>query len=209
MPVEIVDIYDDSLRSKGSMDRDAAHKTGELHKTIHCWFADGRFVYFQIRGRDAAFPDLLDVTVGGHVAGGESVEHAIQREAKEEVGVELKFSDLHYMGRNRFTFSNGIDFIREFSEVYFHMVKKGFNAFAPNAMELSGIAAIPFREGHEVLTGSRSSMTVDVLRAAAGRMKRETTSITAASFVPGAQDYYARVVELGELFVGGIDDLAL
>lgn len=106
-------------------------------------------------------------------------------------------------------FESGLTRIREFSEVYLHMVQDGVCTLVPNTLELSAIAAVPFAEGCELLTESRHSLKIDAIRVNRRGRKKDTMSITADSFVPAALDYYARVLEVGELFAGGINDLAL
>ncbi len=65
MKTEFVDVYDESLEITGITERETAHRIGSLHKTAQWWLIDSDSVYFQIRGKNVAFPGLLDATVGG------------------------------------------------------------------------------------------------------------------------------------------------
>ncbi len=206
---ELVDLYDDEYRVIGAIERDKAHTTGALHKTMHCWYVDDRFVYFQIRSSNVGFPGLLDVTAGGHVGRGEDGMTALLREAKEEIGVELPSSGMHQIGRNQFTFRNEGTWVREFSEVYMLPALAGFDTFSPNSNELSGIAAIPFREGKEVVIGARHSLSVQALLVEQGVRKKEIRTITKESFVPSILDYFCKILEIGELFANGDRDISL
>lgn len=209
MVSELVDIYDDEYRMIGTLEREKAHATGALHKTTQCWFVDSLSVYFQIRGLKVGFPGLLDVTVGGHVASGEGDESALLREALEEVGVELSPSSLLHLGRSQFTFRRAGVFVREFSEVYMLHASEGFDTFSPNHVELSGIAAIPFTEGSEILGGTRETLEVQTLQLGTASRRKEMKLITKESFVPGILDYFGKVVKIGESFASGGHDINL
>ncbi|KKQ28063.1 MAG: NUDIX hydrolase [Candidatus Magasanikbacteria bacterium GW2011_GWC2_37_14] len=80
----------------GEDSRENIHKNGLLHREVHVWFytPQGEII-LQHRGKNAeTFPDLLYVTVGGHVEIGEDFEQAALKEVQEETGVKLKISDL-------------------------------------------------------------------------------------------------------------------
>ncbi len=105
MKTEFVDVYDESLEITGITERETAHRIGSLHKTSQWWLIDSDSVYFQIRGKNVAFPGLLDATVGGHITAGESAEEALLREIEEEVGIRLRTSELTFVGQNKFDYT--------------------------------------------------------------------------------------------------------
>jgi isopentenyldiphosphate isomerase len=203
MPPEIVDSYDESLRVVGVVEREIAHRKGILHKTVHCWFVDSNFVYFQIRGERVNFPGLLDVTVGGHASSGEGSETALMREIIEEIGVQRPFSDLVYVGQNRFSYRDDMLFIREFSDVYFARTEGGLSTFFPNPTELDGMAAVPFRRGREVVGGKINDLEVRALLVDSVKRRETLRVISRDSFVPGTMEYFIKVLELGERIAKG------
>ena len=83
---------DEELRPLGPVPREVAHREGRLHGVVHCWVVSRRAeetrVWFQQRAHEKRdFPDYFDIAVGGHIDYGESVENALRREAREELGI--------------------------------------------------------------------------------------------------------------------------
>lgn len=200
---EVIDIYDDSLAVIGSVDREQAHKMGYLHKSVHCWFVDNRFVYFQIRGENAGFAHLLDATVGGHHASGESNADALRREVTEEVGVAIDVGSTTRVGTNLMEAKVDHSFLREFSEVYMLHATDGLDTFEPNQAELQGIAAVPFREGRKLLEDSSLVLEVDTIEMHAADWKKGRMQIRKDSFIPFHTVYFWKILETGERFARG------
>lgn len=209
MANEMIDVYDESLTLVGSMQRDAAHNSGALHKTIHCWFVDSGHLYFQIRGENVGFPLLLDATVGGHLTSGESDIEALKREGIEEVGIEIDTSRTTPIGRNRVEFRVNSSLIREFSEVYMLAATNGLDSFTPNPAELFGIAAIPFSAGRQLLESGEDELRVETIQISSGLRKRVAMAVRKESFIPYTVSYFQRVLEIGERYAMGDRNLSI
>lgn len=96
---EKLDIVNERDEVIGQDTRDRIHDLGLLHREIHVWFItpDGK-VILQHRAKDKdTYPDLLDATVGGHVEIGQTYEQTAVKETKEETGVDIVMSDLHFL----------------------------------------------------------------------------------------------------------------
>ena len=76
--------------------REEVHRDGTWHRSshLHLIHPDHRIIFQQRSGQKDVGPHLVDVAVGGHHAPGESPSEAIRREAREEVGIDIK----HYPG---------------------------------------------------------------------------------------------------------------
>ena len=71
------------------MDRDTCHKEGFWHRAIYGFIInnDGDVLLQRRSKTKKLWPDLWDITAGGHVLTGEFGEQALIREVKEETGI--------------------------------------------------------------------------------------------------------------------------
>ncbi len=96
---ELLDIVDENDVIIGRDTRENVHKKGLLHREIHIWFITPKHeIIFQHRAKDKdTYPDLLDATVGGHVDLGLTYDEAAIKEMREETGIQVPISDLHFI----------------------------------------------------------------------------------------------------------------
>ena len=102
---EMVDVYNpDTMEKTGEIiDKSAAHRLGIWHSCIHLIIIskDKTKVLFQKRSNDKdLYPNMWDISVGGHIMSRESDMDAVKRELKEELGID----------------SNNIEFVKRYKE---------------------------------------------------------------------------------------------
>lgn len=81
--------------------RDECHKKGLWHKAVVVFIVsnDNTKVLLQQRSANKKlWPNLWDITAGGHVLSGELGYQAVIREAKEEIGIEIDKASLEFIG---------------------------------------------------------------------------------------------------------------
>ncbi len=112
---EIIDIFDDLGRHIGTKPRVVVHRDGHWHQVFNCLVVrldrEEPAVLLQLRGTASrAFPNLLDLTVGGHLLAGEPPLMGGVREFQEELGVEVRPDCFVFLGvrRNVLVDSEGI-----------------------------------------------------------------------------------------------------
>jgi isopentenyldiphosphate isomerase len=85
---EMVDVVNESDTVVDQVLKSVAHTNGLLHRTVIGILRDsaGKFVLVRLHAhkQDAG---LLTNSIGGHVQSGESVEDALSREIREEIGI--------------------------------------------------------------------------------------------------------------------------
>lgn len=79
--------------------RDECHKKGLWHRAVYAFIIDDKGnILLQKRSENKKlWPNMWDVTVGGHVDAGEFGRQALIREVKEELGIEIKDDDVKYL----------------------------------------------------------------------------------------------------------------
>lgn len=79
--------------------REECHKKGLWHRAVYAFIIDTKGnVLLQKRSNEKKlWPNMWDVTVGGHVDSGEFGEEALIRETKEELGIEIDSDDIKYL----------------------------------------------------------------------------------------------------------------
>lgn len=81
--------------------RDKCHETGLWHKAVVVFVisTDNQRVLLQQRSANKkAWPNLWDITAGGHVLVGEYGYEAAIRETKEEINLDIRREDLIFIG---------------------------------------------------------------------------------------------------------------
>ena len=75
--------------------REKCHKDGLWHKAVALFIINskGQVLLQKRSANKKMWPNMWDITSGGHVLVGELGFQAIIRECKEELGIELKDSD--------------------------------------------------------------------------------------------------------------------
>ena len=102
---EMVDVYNpDTMEKTGKIiDKLSAHRLGVWHSSIHLIIMnkDKTKVLFQKRSNNKdLYPNMWDISVGGHIMSKESDKEAVKRELEEELGI----------------ISNNVKFIKKYKE---------------------------------------------------------------------------------------------
>ena len=79
--------------------RDECHKKGLWHRAVYAFIIDeNKNILLQKRSANKKlWPNMWDVTVGGHVDSGEFGRQALIREAKEELGIDVDRDDVDFL----------------------------------------------------------------------------------------------------------------
>lgn len=79
--------------------REECHKNGLWHRAVYAFIIDkNENVLLQKRSANKKlWPNMWDVTVGGHVDSGEIGRQALIREVKEELGIDINDTEIKYL----------------------------------------------------------------------------------------------------------------
>ncbi|MGV8168702.1 MAG: NUDIX hydrolase [Candidatus Nanoarchaeia archaeon] len=101
MTDELIDIFNaQNNNSKVAKMKSEAHKKGLWHRATHIWLYNSNGdLLLQLRAKEKSlYPDMWDVSVGGHVSAGEEPITSGIRELKEELGLKAREKDLVFFG---------------------------------------------------------------------------------------------------------------
>lgn len=117
---ELLDVLDEDGSPTGeTKPRSEVHRDGDWHRVFQLWVIreDGTLILQRRSQSKDLEPNKVDVTVGGHLAAGESSFDAT-REAEEELGLEVGPERLAFLGswRSERHYEGALD--REFQEVF-------------------------------------------------------------------------------------------
>ncbi len=129
---ELLPRVDETGNVIGSVTRGEAHGGSHiLHPVVHLHVFNSKGeIYLQYRPHwKTVQPDRWDTACGGHISYGESVEDALRREVREELGI----TDYVPVFRKEYIFESEVDreYVYAFSTVYDGEIR-------PSADELSG-----------------------------------------------------------------------
>ncbi len=120
---EYVDILDEvSGEVTGEkISKKEAHRTGRWHGSIHIWIIseDKKRILLQRRCADKdLFPNMWDISVGGHISAGEDALVSAKRELREELGLDDTKYKLEYVDRIKEKFEYKEILSNEFVIIY-------------------------------------------------------------------------------------------
>lgn len=97
--------YFDVLNEKGEYtgkveSRDVCHKEGLWHKAVAVFVVNskGQVLLQKRSAKKKMWPNMWDITAGGHVDSGEFGFESIIREIKEELGIDIDKKDITFIG---------------------------------------------------------------------------------------------------------------
>jgi len=99
---EIFDVLNENGEFTNQIEtREECHNKGLWHRAVVVFIisTDNKKILLQQRSANKKlWPNLWDITAGGHVLTGEFGYQTVIRETKEEIGVDITKNDLEFIG---------------------------------------------------------------------------------------------------------------
>ena len=97
--MELIDIVNENNEFTGQIEeREIAYEKGLWRRTVSCWIMNEKGeILLQKRSSNKKKNPNKWAKTGGQVDSGESVENAIFREVKEELGISINDDDIKYL----------------------------------------------------------------------------------------------------------------
>ena len=162
--MEMLDIFDQDHNYLGTCEKKEVHARGLWHQVFGCLFIDSELnkVYLQYKSsghNDVAALNKIDISVGGHLSAGETIEDGI-REIKEESGLIIEYKDLIPVGMRLIDkFINENYIIREFSYLHILDTKYDLNTLKSQDGEVLYFIEFDIDELISYFTSDREKIT--------------------------------------------------
>lgn len=156
---ELIDIVNINAKPTGqSALKSEIHSKGLYHNTAHIWFYtdDGKILLAQRAASKSIYPLLWDVSVAGHIDAGESIENGAIREIKEEIGLQIKPTDLEKIGVFECfqSYPNGIK-DNEFHNTYIVQLEVPIASLTPQEEEVQALKLVTISTFKTLLENSK------------------------------------------------------
>ncbi|MED3824414.1 NUDIX domain-containing protein [Priestia flexa] len=200
MENEYFKIFDEDRNEIGVASRRDVHKFGHWHETFHCWFVtkhkDTDYIYLQLRSDSKEdYPNLLDITVAGHLTADETVQDGV-REIKEEVGIDVPFNDLEQLGIIEYCVTKEEFIDKELAHVFLYKSEHNLNDFNVQSDEVSGMVIAKFKDFSELWLGERETIEVSGFKTdKEGNRGTYVDNVGRDKFVPHQIPFYKEVIE--------------
>ena len=119
--MEIFDVLNEYGEFTGkTATREECHEKGYWHRAVYAFIINeqGDVMLQKRSANKKLWPNLWDVTAGGHVDSGEFGRQALIREVKEELGIEIKDDEIKYLVGSTSINENGKIINKHYNECY-------------------------------------------------------------------------------------------
>jgi 8-oxo-dGTP diphosphatase len=117
MNEEYFDILDENGNKTGQIKpRSEVHRDGLVHRMVHVWIVNSQNkILMQRRApQKDSYPNMWDVSVGGHILAGMDAIETVIKEVEEELGVNIELNEIELLFKfkgsdtyNETVFNNG------------------------------------------------------------------------------------------------------
>lgn len=165
MAEEYFDVLDENGEKTGLVKlRSDVHHDGDWHAAVNILVVNDKNEILQQRrapNKDS-FPNMWDLSCGGHVVTGEDYLDAAIRELKEELGINVQPEDLRLIGAFKSSVQPAPNFINNtFEIVYLLRTDKELADFKIQTEELSEIRYVDWRKLRQML---EDPQVIDMLK---------------------------------------------
>ena len=159
---EIFDVLNEKGEYTGKTEtRENCHKNGLWHKAVAMFAVNskGQVLLQKRSATKKLWPNMWDITAGGHVLTGEFGFQAAIRELKEELGIEVKRQDMIFIGACTSSNIKGEIINNHFNEFYIIQAEIDTNTITLQEEEVSEVKWVDKEEIIEKIKNNREGMT--------------------------------------------------
>lgn len=160
--MEYFDVLDENGNKTGKIKlRKDVHRDGDWHRVAHIWIINDRGeILLQRRcATKDSNPNMLDISVGGHLSAGDNSLNGAVREIKEEIGLDVDPSDLIFVKTIKYSARYTESFINnQFNDIYFLRTNKDIDEMKFQESEISEIFFVPYKKFKEMVVNRQPDL---------------------------------------------------
>ncbi len=133
--------------------RQEVHRDGDWHRSVDVFVVRGDELLLQKRcATKDSYPDMWDLSCGGHIFAGESSLETAVRELGEELGLEVQSSDLKFVESFKSSARPAPDFINNsFNDMYILQTQARLDELKFQEEEISALKYVPIVDFREMV----------------------------------------------------------
>lgn len=199
MENELLKIFDQNKNPIGVATRKEVHQLGYWHEAFHCWFVRKEsgidYIYMQIRSENKKdYPNLIDITAAGHLLATETVEDGV-REIKEELGIEVDYSELISLGTICYSVNRANFIDNEIAHVFMYKSEHEFADYLLQKEEVTGIVKAKLSDFSQLWLGEKSEIMIEGFEIDHdGKQSFFSKKVNKSTFVPHESSYYESTI---------------
>lgn len=201
MENEQIKVFDTNRNPIGVATREEVHRLGLWHESFHCWIVSREeeidYLYLQLRCEmKKDHPNLFDITSAGHLLAHESAEDGI-REIKEELGIDVTFSELIPLGIINYCVNHEDLIDNELAHTFLYKKNLAFDVFSLQEEEVSGVIKVKFTDFIDLWTGAKQNVHIKGFEIDPNGQTLDIDRMVGTnSFVPHGLSYYETIIQL-------------
>ena len=152
---EFLDVLDEQGNKTGKTKaRLEVHRDGDWHKSVHIWIVNDKDeILLQKRSLNKdSYPNMWDISSAGHLTAGDDSLSGAVREIKEELGVDIQYSQLKLIGIRKKSDKCSSTFINnEFNDVYLLRLLLDLDKITLQEEEVSEVKYVPINKFRDMI----------------------------------------------------------
>jgi len=201
MEDELLKVFDTNHNPIVVAKREEVHRLGFWHESFHCWIVSREeeidYLYLQLRCElKKDHPNLFDITSAGHLLAHETVVDGI-REIKEELGIDVTFSELIPLGVINYCVNHEDLIDNELAHTFLYKKNLAFDEFSLQKEEVSGIIKVKFSDFIELWCGVKQEINIKGFEINNNGEKIVFNRMAGKNeFVPHGLSFYETIIQL-------------
>lgn len=150
MSKEYFDVLDENGDKTGKIKlRSEVHRDGDWHKAVHIWIINnnGDILLQRRCPTKDSNPNMLDISMAGHLTAGDDSLTCAVRELKEELNLDISPNELQFIKTLKRSSKYTETFINnEFDDLYILRINKNIEEMKFQKEEISEIFFVPYKK---------------------------------------------------------------